>query len=195
MNYEDRIGFNIRKARLEKGLSQQKLAEKCGFSNTTLSSYETGNKKPSLTTIAEIAKQLGVSIERLYYGDENNAFLYSAPDEGRKIVNSIYYLWSQGVIWYNDRSSSGGNIDNNTWSSSYSLLISKHLSAIARLIKSLNEFRMNRETFEDPDGYLEMILSSVAAEINREIETNKQNAVDNKTSSKKAIGHKSKVIN
>jgi transcriptional regulator with XRE-family HTH domain len=35
-----------------------KLAERCSFSNTMLSNYETGKNKPSLTTLAKIAKQL-----------------------------------------------------------------------------------------------------------------------------------------
>ncbi|MDO4393735.1 MAG: helix-turn-helix transcriptional regulator [Bacillota bacterium] len=100
MSFEDLIGNNIREVRLERGLSQEALANACDFSNTTLSAYENGRKIPSLVTIAKIAKQLNVSIERLYYGDENNAFIISAPDEGRKIVNSIFLLWEQGVISY-----------------------------------------------------------------------------------------------
>ncbi len=88
---EKMIGKHIREIRTERGLSQEALAEMCGFSNTTLSSYENGRKNPSLDTIAIIAKKLKVSIERLYYGDENNSFIISEPDEGKKIVNSVYF--------------------------------------------------------------------------------------------------------
>lgn len=87
---EEGIGKNIREVRLEHGLSQETLAEKCGFSNTTLSAYENSRKIPNLTTIAKIAKQLNVRIERLYYGDENSSFIESESDDGKKIVNSIY---------------------------------------------------------------------------------------------------------
>ena len=73
--FEKKIGENIRDVRQEKKLSQDALAKKCGFSNTTLSSYENSRKIPSLSTIAKIAKNLDVSIERLYYGDDNNAFI------------------------------------------------------------------------------------------------------------------------
>ena len=44
MNYDDNIGKNIREVRLEKKLSQEELARKCGFSNTTLSAYENSRK-------------------------------------------------------------------------------------------------------------------------------------------------------
>ena len=84
VRYEDSIGKNIKAVRLERELSQETLANACGFSNTTLSAYENGRKLPNLITIAKIAKQLNVSIERLYYGDENSAFIISAPDEGKK---------------------------------------------------------------------------------------------------------------
>ena len=97
---EEGIGKNIREVRLEHGLSQETLAEKCGFSNTTLSAYENSRKIPNLTTIAKIAKQLNVRIERLYYGDENISFVNTVPDEGRKIVNCVYVLWDLGVIHY-----------------------------------------------------------------------------------------------
>ena len=75
MNYDDNIGKNIREVRLEKGFSQEELARNCGFSNTTLSAYENRRKIPNLTTIAKIAKELDVTIERLYYGDENISFI------------------------------------------------------------------------------------------------------------------------
>ena len=96
MDYTQSIRKNIREVRNEKGLSQQALAEKCGFSNTTLSSYENSKKIPGLVTIATIAQNLGVSIERLYYGDENNAFINSVSDDGRKIVNSVFCYGKNG---------------------------------------------------------------------------------------------------
>ncbi len=37
MNYEDYIGENIKSVRLSQGLSQQAVADLCGFSNTILS--------------------------------------------------------------------------------------------------------------------------------------------------------------
>ena len=80
MSYiEDHIGQNIREVRKEKGLSQNELHQKTGISITALSGYENGNM-PGLTTLAIIARGLGVSLDRLYYGDENRAFIDAEPD-------------------------------------------------------------------------------------------------------------------
>lgn len=171
MDYIENIGKNIRSVRTEKGLSQQALADKCGFSNTTLSAYENGKKTPGLPTTAAIAKNLGVSIERLYYGDENNSFINSVSDDGRKIVNSIYLLWEKGVVSYNDLNPymEINNVLYRDTATKVEALLVRHTSPILRLLNSLCEFARKRETFSDPEGYLEMLLSSVASEINQEI--------------------------
>ena len=44
---------------------------------------------------------------------------------------------------------------------------------LRRLINSLNEFKSNRETYSDPDKYLEILMTSVATEINNEIASEK----------------------
>jgi transcriptional regulator with XRE-family HTH domain len=178
MNYEEHIGENIKSVRVSQGLSQQAVADLCGFSNTILSQYENGKKTPNLVTTAKIAKALKVSIDRLYYGDENNAFITSESDDGRKIVNSIYLLWSKGVITYYENYSYGYNpmmiamqeygeeIEKN----GIYLFIREYHNPIRRLINSLNEFEQRKDTYPDPEAYLDMLFSSVAAEINKEIE-------------------------
>ena len=169
MNYEINIGKNIKELRKKAGMSQQVLADKCSISNTTLSAYENGKKIPGLTTIATIASGLQVSIDRLYYGNDNESFISAAPNIGRKIVNSIYYLWSMGVIGYYSNFYLGLSFDNPDFNGEY-LKIYRFSSSIKRLVSSLNDFQGRENTFDDPDGYLEMLLSSVASEINKEIE-------------------------
>jgi transcriptional regulator with XRE-family HTH domain len=171
---EELIGKNIKEVRKKTGLSQEMLAMACGFSNTTLSAYENGRKIPNLITIAKIAKELKVSIERLYYGDENSAFINSESDEGKKIVNAIYYLWETGTISYHEKIAHDMEyydiVKENEKLGVY-LYINRFGSQIKRLILSLNEFKIKRETYSDPDKYLEILLSSVATEINNEIES------------------------
>ena len=168
-DYEKKIGENIRKVRNGKKLTQKELAEKCGFSNTVLSAYERGDRTPGLTTLATIATNLEVSIDRLYFGDENEAFITSVPDMGRRIVNAVYYLWSIGVINYVSfplnpmpfyESRNGGEY----------LYILKYSSSIKRLIESLETYKQKENTFDDPNKYLDMLLSSVANEINNMLE-------------------------
>lgn len=180
MNYEEHIGENIKSVRLSQGLSQQALADKCDFSNTILSQYENGKKTPNLVTTAKIAKALKVSIDRLYYGDENNAFINAESDTGRKIVNSVYLLWSQGVISYFENWGYGYNSmaamvsefasEDEIQKVGIFLNVKEHHAPIRRLINTLNEFRERKDTYPDPDAYLEMLFASVASEINKEIE-------------------------
>lgn len=172
MNYDDNIGKNIREVRLEKGFSQEELARNCGFSNTTLSAYENRRKIPNLTTIAKIAKELDVTIERLYYGDEDTSFINSEPDIGKKVVNSVYFLWSEGIVSYYERFSYGYNSmmegDSNVPNGVF-LYVHKYYSQIKRLISSLNEFKERTATYAEPEKYLKILLASVAKEINDEI--------------------------
>ena len=174
MDYEKEIGKNIREVRQSKGLSQQKLADLCEMSNTLISQYENGKKTPGLHTVATIARALETSIDRLYYGDENKAFINAAPDIGRRIVHSVYYLWSIGVIHYYERLFVGGvpvYDKGKTDKYGFFLEINHFSRQIKRLMDSLYIFENNKKTYSEPNKYLEMILSSVATEINDEIES------------------------
>lgn len=55
------VGENVRKVRLKRGLTQERFAEKSGFSQQYLSSLENGRRNPSIVTIYELAQALGIS--------------------------------------------------------------------------------------------------------------------------------------
>ena len=60
------IGGNIRKARNRLGLTQDDLVRKSGVKHTTLTKIESNVViKPSVQTVAKIAKALGVPMEDL----------------------------------------------------------------------------------------------------------------------------------
>ncbi len=60
------ISQNIKKLRAKLGLTQDDLAKKANIKYTTLMKVESGAvNKPSVQTMAKIAKALGVSIEDL----------------------------------------------------------------------------------------------------------------------------------
>ena len=177
MGVNHNIGNNIRIVRNEKGLSQEKLAQMCGFSNTTLSAYENSKKFPNLDTTATIARELDVSIERLYYGDESNAFIEVAPNYGRKVVNAIYFLWKSQVIGYYENYVSGGvemavlnDGMHHRQPVGLMLVLTRHADCVRRLIAYLNDFKKNESTYDNPQVYLEMLLSSVAKEIDKDYE-------------------------
>lgn len=54
------VGENIRKERKVRNLTQKKLAELAGISNSYLSDIEVGRTSPSLNTLLNIAKALKI---------------------------------------------------------------------------------------------------------------------------------------
>jgi len=60
------LAQNIRKARLKKGLSQERLSRLADISTATLVKIEAGTaKEPTITTITKIADALKISIDEL----------------------------------------------------------------------------------------------------------------------------------
>lgn len=55
----------IKQLRLERGLSQRKLAEETGISQQSLSFYEKGDRKPKIETWQRLADYFGVSVSYL----------------------------------------------------------------------------------------------------------------------------------
>ncbi len=62
---------NLKKCRIEKGLSQKELAEKIGVAPSTYSLYERGAREPDVAKIKTIAKVLGVSGDYLLFGEDD----------------------------------------------------------------------------------------------------------------------------
>ncbi len=54
------VGSNVRRVRLTKGLTQEQLAERSGFTQHYLSGLEQGKRNPTVVTVWEIAQALGV---------------------------------------------------------------------------------------------------------------------------------------
>ena len=55
------VGQNVRRIRLEKKLTQEQFSDISGFSQQYLSGLESGRRNPTVVTLYEIAKALGVS--------------------------------------------------------------------------------------------------------------------------------------
>jgi len=60
-----KLGENIRRIRLAKGMTQGDLCRKLEVDRAYMSNVEAGKKNPTLATIDRIAKALGVSIDEL----------------------------------------------------------------------------------------------------------------------------------
>ena len=55
------VGRNVKRIRERKGLTQEKFAELSGFSKHYISGLENGRRNPSIVTIYELARALGLS--------------------------------------------------------------------------------------------------------------------------------------
>lgn len=66
------MGERIQEIRLQCGMSQNELAERAGISASYLRQLELGKRQTTLTTIAKIAKGLGVKLEFLFESTPKN---------------------------------------------------------------------------------------------------------------------------
>jgi transcriptional regulator with XRE-family HTH domain len=55
------VGRNVRRIRERKGLTQEEFADLSGFSQQYISGLENGKRNPSIVSIYELSKALGVS--------------------------------------------------------------------------------------------------------------------------------------
>lgn len=73
------IGQNIKKARIEKKLTQKELADKIRISRQALSHYETGDVEPSMDIVLELSEALDISyeciLENLTYSNSRKVLL------------------------------------------------------------------------------------------------------------------------
>lgn len=64
------VGQNVKRIRLEKGLTQERFSELSGFTQQYLSDLERGRRNPTVVSLYELAQALGVSHVELVSPDE-----------------------------------------------------------------------------------------------------------------------------
>jgi transcriptional regulator with XRE-family HTH domain len=70
MDMRKLVGRNVARLRREKGLTQEDVAARSGFSQQYLSSLESGRRNPTVITLYELAQALGVSHVELVTPDD-----------------------------------------------------------------------------------------------------------------------------
>lgn len=78
MDMRKLVGRNFLRLRREKGLTQEEIEERSGFSQQYLSGLERGNRNPTVITLFELAQALGVNHVELVVPDAE------AAREGRR---------------------------------------------------------------------------------------------------------------
>ena len=64
--------FAMKKARTEKGLSQQALADALGVSRQTINAIEKGDYNPTIRLCTGICRVLGVTLNDLFWEEDGN---------------------------------------------------------------------------------------------------------------------------
>jgi len=59
------LGRNVRRFRVERGLSQEEVAHEAGMKRSYLSDLERGTRNPSVRALGRVADALGVPPEKL----------------------------------------------------------------------------------------------------------------------------------
>ncbi len=73
------VGRNIARIRRERGLTQEEVEERSGFSQQYLSGLEQGQRNPTIVTLYEIAQALDAGVLDLLAGVEERS-KRSKPD-------------------------------------------------------------------------------------------------------------------
>lgn len=89
-------GDRLKKLRIEKGLSQQELANMIGASKSLISCYESGKRNPSLENIISFIEIFGVSSDYLL-GNDN---MIKTVDNNKK--DSYTFITNEELVFINE---------------------------------------------------------------------------------------------
>ena len=81
VNYLESLGYRIKYLRERNNISQIEFAKKIGVSNTVLSRYESGDRKPDYDTLQLIADFFDVSTDYLLGRTGNASLTHQEKDE------------------------------------------------------------------------------------------------------------------
>jgi transcriptional regulator with XRE-family HTH domain len=76
------IGSRLREERDRVGISQRELARRIGLSASMISQIESGQSKPSVSTLYAIVTELGASVDDVFRGHGDQADRDATPDAG-----------------------------------------------------------------------------------------------------------------
>ncbi|MBE7012304.1 MAG: helix-turn-helix transcriptional regulator [Ruminococcaceae bacterium] len=88
---------NIKKLRIDKGLSQQQLADIIGVSQQSINKYENHNVEPNIETLSLLADYFETSVDFIIGRTEINrkiqeVEIYALNEEEKKVIDSFRQL-------------------------------------------------------------------------------------------------------
>lgn len=103
MEYD--IGNKIKRARLEKKLTQEQIAELLGVSRQTISNWENEKSYPDIISVIKMSECYDVSLDYLLKGEQKMNTYYEYLEESTNVVksnikrNKIITILSYLLIW------------------------------------------------------------------------------------------------
>lgn len=74
------IGINLKQLRLENGLTQEELANRCELTKGFISQIENNLTSPSISTLTDILEVLGSSLGEFFNDSEEEAYVFTTED-------------------------------------------------------------------------------------------------------------------
>lgn len=98
-----KISKNIKQLRMEKGMTQEELAEKLFVTRQAVSSWENGRTQPDIYMLGKLRVIFDVSIEELLYGKKRNTELELKKPDYKKTLMLVFsvlggFLCALGVV-------------------------------------------------------------------------------------------------
>lgn len=88
-NLSVEMGQRIRSYRLQNGLNQEELAEKCGLHPTYIGQVERGEKNATIESISKIANGLSLSLSKLFENIGSSVDNNNYPTEAYNLMLSL----------------------------------------------------------------------------------------------------------
>ena len=92
------VGGNLRRLRVKRGLSLERLARHSGVSRTMLSQIELGQSAPTITTLWKIARSLGVTFSALIARGDDSAPRVLKPGAAKLLTNQDRSFTSRALF-------------------------------------------------------------------------------------------------
>ena len=87
-----KISKNIKRLRIEKGLTQDLLAEKINISRQAVSSWENDRTQPDVEMLGRLAEVFEVSLEELIYGKKRNTTLELEKQNYNSTITIVFSI-------------------------------------------------------------------------------------------------------
>ena len=89
-NLTDEIGQRIRSYRLQNGLNQEELAERCGLHPTYIGQVERGEKNATIESISKITNGLFLPLSKFFENMGSGEDRESYPSEAYNLMMSLF---------------------------------------------------------------------------------------------------------